>query len=497
MKRIRQYLMYMMCIALCASCKKFLEVTPESSATTGNAYKTSKDMEAALTGVYNTLYQEYFIWDRVLLGDARSDNAYSGGDDQEVNQYDALKISSSNSRATFDYRQLFNGVARANLVIDKIRGVNDPQLTAARKAQITGEAKFLRAYYYFELLKLYGNIPLVTDFGSVDASKVNVPAATADKVYKQIIADLNDALVLPDDYGQGISVNKSRATKGAVNSLLAQVYAQMPNPDYNEVVTYCNAVINSPAGYDLHPIYNQLFDGSHYINSEAILEVQFIANTAQANWGPQLFLPPSLTGDDWRKYCTPSVDLVKAYDNEGDTERKNTNILMANAEWADEYWKPCASSGQIPFVFKWEHANAYASGDYTYLIRLADIILLKAEAQNELGNISGTDGAIALLNKIRGRAHLTGKAISDKETVKTYILNERRLELAFEGTRFNDLVRAGKFTTTMNALKEYKLNCGNANREPVNYAANNDKKLLPIPASELNRNNQLKQNPGY
>ncbi|MEC5144199.1 RagB/SusD family nutrient uptake outer membrane protein [Chitinophaga sp. 212800010-3] len=493
--KICYILLFMICLGSVSSCKKFLDLAPESSATTGNAYQTAQDMEAALIGLYTTFYGEYFIWDDMLLGDVRSDNAYSGGDGADINQYDLLKISTVNTRVFANWQLLYNGISKANLILEKIDGVKDPALDLnQRRAGIIAEAKFIRAYMYFELVKMYGPVPLVTKFGAVEPSQANVPRSSENDVYAAILKDLQDALVLPDSYDNA-SLSTSRITKGAVNAMLARVSAQMPGRDYKQVLSYCDAVINSPAGYQLSSSYTSLFDGSNYVNKEVIFQIQFIENTPQANWGPQLVLPPSITKDDWRKYSTPSKDLVRAYDDEGDKIRKNANITFDNAAWADEYWKPCATSGQIPFVYKWKHASGWASGDYICKIRLADILLLKAEALNETGN--GSEALGIVNNQIRKRVNLPPVTAATPSAIRDAILKERRLELAFEGQRWYDLVRMNKLIDVMGNLKEYVLSCDGSAPVQVNYGITAEKSLLPIPQSEINRNPQLTQNKGY
>lgn len=476
------------------SCEDFLEIEPESSATTGNAFRTAEDIEAALVGLYQTFYQEYYVWDEMLLGDVRADNAYAGGDDPAIYEYDLLEVTPLNPRIAFDWRHLYNGIAKANLVISKAPAIDDPGFDEQRREEIIAEAKFIRASHYFELVKLFGAVPLVYEFGQTQPSEVNIPRSSVEEVYNAIIDDLEDALVLPHTYNN-ISLDNSRITKGAVNALLAKVYAQKPNSDYEKVLEFANAVINSPADYELHPSYVELFDGTSYDNSEAILQIQYIANTPQANWGPQMLLPPSISGDQWRKYATPSIDLVEAYEAEGDTIRANTNIIWDEVDYADEYWKPCAERGSIPFVYKWKHAEGWASGDYTYILRLADILLLKAEALNALGRDAE---AIEVLNVVRARVDLPPLDVGTSQEVREQILNERRLELAFEGERWNDLVRYDELQSEMTEeLREFILTCGEDSPVEVEYDLENEKGLLPIPQTELNRNPNLEQNSGY
>lgn len=235
-------------------------------------------------------------------------------------------------------------------------------------------------------------------------------------MYDQIVKDLELAVAeLPDYFKEGNnSVNKVKATKGAANALLAKVWAQRSDRDYNKVLQYCDAVINSAAGYQLLGNYADLFDGNHYQNAESILEVPFIAGTNLGNWGPQMFLVPE---DGWQKYCVPSKDLVNAYQQEGDDTRLNANIIfMDEVPWADENWNPCQDDNvQVPFNYKQKHPNDWASGDHHYLLRLADIILLKAEATNELGNHGG---AAEILNTVRARVDLDPVTAVSKEQMR-------------------------------------------------------------------------------
>lgn len=494
-------ILYFLCLGtgLFHSCKKFLDATPETALTTGNAYNSASDMENAIVGAYNIFYKEYYIWDNVLLGDLRSDNAYTGGsNDQAVLPYDLLTIPAGNSRMLFDWQQLYEGVARCNIILNKIAEVTDPKLDVDnRRNEIIGEASFLRAFHYFQLVKTFGGVPLELNSNSADPEKNNLPRATETEVYNQIVSDLETAIThLPDNYGADASVNKVRATKGAANALMAKIWAQRSDRDYEKVLFYCNEVINSAAGYRLLDNYTDLFDGDHYLSAESILEVPFIANTELGNWGVQLYLAPE---DGWQKYCVPSKDLVTHYDAANDLIRKNANIIfLNNLDWADENWNPCQDySIAVPFNYKQKHANAWSSGDHQYLLRLGDIVTLKAEAQNEKGDLAG---AAATLNLIRERVDLPDIEPTSKEQMKQAILDERRLELAFEGQRWDDLVRSGTAVTVMNSLQEVKYTCVDGVMSApiaIQYNCNNNKLICPIPQLERDANPNLSQNPGY
>ncbi|WP_409624507.1 RagB/SusD family nutrient uptake outer membrane protein [Belliella pelovolcani] len=479
-------------IVLSSSCDSFLDLDPISDATSTNAYNTASDAEAALVGVYDSFQAEYYIWDNIIFSDVMSDNHYAGGDNPEIFAIDNLDIEPVNGRLFNNWSQLFNAIFKANVVLDKVPMIEDPRIDLGnRRAQILGEAAFLRAYHYFQLVNLWGGVPIIlTPTSSTNPEVTNVPRSSVEEVYNQIIEDLTFAIDdrLPYTYGSDASVNKARATRGAALALLAKVYAQKPNRDYAKVVEYADAVINSPAGYSLLNDFSHLFDGNHYNNAESIMEVQFVGGP-EANFGPQLLLPPSISGDTWRKFVTPSRDLVNAFDEEGDIIRKNASILFESAPWADEFWS-LQVNGNVPFAYKWKEANGWASTNRQYLLRLADIILLKAEALNELGR---TQEALTELNMIRSRVNLPAVTTNNNDELKLLIEKERRLELVQEAQRWMDLKRYGRAVEVMNNLVEIDLRTN----QPKDFNMAEHKLILPIPQQEMNRNPQLNQNPGY
>ncbi|MEI6060350.1 MAG: RagB/SusD family nutrient uptake outer membrane protein [Bacteroidota bacterium] len=482
------------------SCKKFLDIKPQSDLTTGNAYNSAQDLQNAVNGAYRAFYYEYYQWVNVLLGDMRADNSYIGGSgDPPLAEIDNVDIAVANAPNYNNWSQLYIGIGRCNVILDKVNSVNDPALDVNKlREQIIGQASFLRAFHYFQLVKLWGGVPIELNSNSADPSKTNLPRSSEKEVYDQIVKDLEVAVAdLPDSYGSDETVNKVKATKGSANALLAKVWAQRSDRDYTKVLHYCNEVITSPAGYALMANYADLFDGSHYSNSESILEIAFVGgNWDVSNWGVELFLG---LDDGWQKYCVPSKDLVAAYNNAGDNLRKDANItFVSNTGWIDENWNPCGDNTvAVPFNYKQKHPDGWNSGDRPYLLRLGDIILLKAEAQNETGDIAG---ALATLNIIRNRAALPNATSSSKEDLRSKILLERRLELAFEAHRWDDLVRMGVCSDVMNNLQEFKYTCeGGSASAPIkiNYNVTQEKWLCPIPQLERDANPNLTQNPGY
>ncbi|MBS1745843.1 MAG: RagB/SusD family nutrient uptake outer membrane protein [Bacteroidetes bacterium] len=489
------------------SCKKFLDQQPISLITTDNAYTTAANIEAALNGAYSSFMgTNYYQWEYIEQSDMRSDNAYAGGSgDIDFLQVDLNTISNANGLVYRDWTELYASIAKCNAVLDNIENVTDPLLTDERRKQIIGEASFLRAFHYYQLVKLWGGVPIEKHSNSTDPSVIRIARSADTAVYNFINDDLQVAVAnLPDVYdGADGSTNKVRATKGAANALLAKIWAQRPDRDYNKVLQYCNAVINSPAGYQMLNNYADLFDGNHPFNSESILEIPYIANTPQACWGAELFYPThndngKVPSDAWQRYCVPSKTLVNLYETEGDSIRENANISFETVPWADQNWNPCAKSNiKVPFDVKQKHPNNWSSGDHVYLLRLADIILLKAEAQNELGDPAA---AAITLNEVRNRVHLSTVIATSQSQMRSAIINERQLELAFEGQRWDDLKRFGIAVSVMNGLdeKQYTCNDGNASTPTsINYNLTTATLLLPIPLLEMQANPSLIQNPGY
>lgn len=470
-------------------CNDFLDLSPISEETSDVAYETAGQIEAALTGAYESFQAEYYVWDNVLFQDVRSDNHYAGGDNPEIFQIDWLTITPTNSRLFTNWSNIYNAIAKANVVIEKTPQVVDPNLSEVRRNQIIGEAYFLRAYHYYALVNCWGGVPLVLNFtSSADPEDTQLPRSSAEGVFEQILMDLQFAIErLPDTYGSDASVNKARATSGSANALAAKASLQKPSPDFAAALAYIEAVESSAAGYRLID-YSELFDGNNYNNAESILEVQYLGGN-EGNFGPQLLLPPSISGDTWRKFVTPSQDLLNAFNSEGDVIRRDATVLFETVNWVDEFWGNAVGSS-IPFAYKWKNADSWASSNRPYLLRYGDIVLLKAEALTGLNRLSE---AAEEVNRIRSRVSLPdlpASATGNQTAMRTAILKERRLELAQEAQRWDDLVRFGEVLSVMENLVEIDLRTG----APFDYNISASSILLPIPQEELDRNPNLNPN---
>ncbi len=189
-------------------------------------------------------------------------------------------------------------------------------------------------------------------------------------------------------------------------------------------------------------------------------------------------------GRDWKKFNIPSNDLVALFESEGDEIRFGSSILFGDVSgvWSDNNWP----QDHYPFINKYRNNSSPSSQNFIFL-RLADIILLKAEALNEQGDLAG---AAELLNQIRTRVGLPNTTASNQADMRLAIEKERRLELAFEGHRWFDLKRTGRAIQVLS-------NTIGPDGTPYGYVLNENKLLWPIPQAELDKNTKLIQNPGY
>ncbi len=470
---------------LVSACKKEIDKTPISNLTTGNFWQTATDAEAGLTGAYNSLYQQFYIWDYMTNGDVQSDNCYAGGNNSDNFAIDNYQLNSLNGNATRDWQGLYYGVANANAVLDFVPAITDIAWSGnTRKQQILAEAKFLRALHYFYLVTTFGDVPLVLTTTATGAAQY--PARTpAAAVWVQIEQDLisADSSLLP---ATNSNPNNGRALQGSADALLAKAYAQQGK--YDSCLIWCNKVLAN-SYYALVGNYADLFDGNHKNTVESLFEIQHstVANTT--NYGPELLLPYSLTGDTWAKFNIPTNDLIADYRSQNDAVRLNASVYFSVAGDTSGAIPPPYTKLPVPFSYKWKQPGGFNSPDNEILIRLADIILLKAEALNQTGQ---TAQAIPLINQIRARVSLPATAAINQNDVAAAILNERRLELALEGHRWLDLLRAGsQYTISLMAAQV------DPNGNPLNYNLTTERLLWPIPQAERDLDVNLTQNTGY
>jgi hypothetical protein len=423
-------------------------------------------------------------------GDVIADNCYAGGDNPDNITLDIFKANALNGNVTRDWADAYAMIGNANLAIAQVANCTDPALLPQRKNEILGESRFMRAFTYFDLVRLWGRVPLVlippdqTNSESLIKSVI-IPQSSVDSVYDAILSDLWFAKATVGDIGANPS--KFIVSKGAVNAMLAKVYATRSPANWDSVAYYCDQVIPN---YSMLSKFSYLWDNNHKDNSEAIWEMDFSgygAGDEVGNWAPSIWVGGSegdYEGGGWKKFNTPTNDLVNAFLAENDTVRLDNSVtfLDITGQWTDPYW---TNYTHYPFLTKY---NDPANGiNDMYMIRLPDIMLLRAEAYNNNSDITDAAG---LVNQVRARVGLPPTTAANQTDMALAIENERRLELAFEGQRWFDLLRTGRAITVMNAQKD-----GNGNS--LNYNVQPYQLLLPVPQTQLDLNPLLTQNPGY
>lgn len=473
-------------------CSDFLDVEPESVFTDliigeqdegAPKYSTKQDMDLLLADIYagfRSTISNFYNLDLPMLTDVRSDNAYAGSIEGWALELDNFSISPSNTVTSRSWGEHYAMIGKANVIIDNIDAIADPEMTSDLKKRYKAEAKILRGMMYFDLVRMYGAVPLVLqetpDITSDNISEIYpllYPSrAEVAQVYGQIVEDLEEgALNGPEASPSG---DKFKLTRAFACGLLAKVHATMPEKDWSKVDSYCDDVI--AVGYDLADNYEDLWSAGSQNTIESIFEISY--SNELSNWGYDMFL-----GTAWRKFCTPTHDLEAAFmseGEEGDLIRKNASIKVEACTW-DNWW-PASS---------YRFMNKLRTKTNSWIVmRLADILLLKAEARVELDDLSGAAGLVEQVRSRVGLPALTAADKASKESMRRAIERERRLELAFEGHRWFDLLRTGRALEVMRAWPD---------QNGVQSLSGIEEwmLLLPVPQSERDANSNLDQNPGY
>lgn len=496
-------------VLLTASCQKsFLDVPVQGQATTATDPNLAVNL---VTGVYNSLYNSEafggaggdihgisFIAATNIISDDADKGSFDG-DQPSLKELDNFTVTPTNNFVAALWNGYYSGISRAN---QALAALETASLDAKTKTQLIGEVRFIRGYYYFNLVRFFGKLPKVVRVPK-DAQDANTdPAfqtrAPVDTIYNVITQDLQFAAAnLPLRAQAGVG----HANKGAAQALLAKTYLYRKN--WQQVQALTQEVINS-GQYTLVPDYTIIWRYAGNNNSESIFETQSgtfnngdIAVGGYATWqGPRVGGKGGWT-DLGFGFDTPSQNLVNAYEP-GDKRRASTIITIDNSGkhvgtvLYDGFRIPSADSVQSLYY----NYKAYASENKNVepylgnrdlkqknvrLLRYADVLLMNAEANNELGQPAT---AITYVNQIRARAGLAATTASAQADVRNAIWKERRIELAMEHDRFFDLVRTGRAAQVMQAAGK-------------NFVAGKNE-LLPVPSLQIQLSGgKLDQNPGY
>ena len=482
MKNIKISISILVLFATICSCN-LLDLPVKNNVEKKNFYKTENDIKLAVTGAYGTLASLYYA-NYVHFSELPSDNVHTTGESSDLSHLDKFSFSSVNSVLKSGWQNAYRCISNVNEILEAI-----PDIDFSSKEihdQYLGEALFIRALSYFNLVMMFGDLPLVDRVITQEEAR-NMTRTSAETIYsKLIIPDLTNAInMLPAKYGEE---NIGHATKWAAASLLGKVYLTIH--DYEGAEDILRQVIDAKA-YSLLPNYADIFNPDNANHAESIFEIQFEKSRTGGSFWSCAAHNQSLSaefGVACASATMPTASIRNAMD-------------PASARYAASIGR---GKNNGPYYIKKHYMELSIqnhSDDNWPVLRYADVLLMYAEASNELTEAPSAT-AIEYVNKIRRRAYgldidtvspehdLTPADIVDKETFRHVVWDERRVELAFEGHRWFDLVRTGEYYNVMN--EHFAEEFGGV------YNVESYNNLFPIPQYEIDVNpNLAPNNPGY
>ncbi len=492
------YILLLTCMGFWA-CEDDLNQAPISNPSAANFYRNTTDFEQAVNGTYNAL-NEYAVR-HFMLSEVRSDIIYSPGtgvrDWNSVNNFE--RTLPTNPLMGEAWNTNYNGILRANTVLDKINESVVPD--DAIRNRLIGEAKFLRALFYFDLVRWFGKVP-VFDHVLTPSEALEIPRMAVSDVYALIESDLNDAINnLPNTY----DVN-GRASSLASKGLLARVYLTMSGPTYgiegpgmeagkfNEALTLLNEVISS-GQFGWVEDYAEIFSYENENNPDIVFDIQAINDQTTGDRGIGTILPTSMYDAAYGQAVTPFAGGVP-----GDSPIRPSDQFLASFEpednrddfailpsYTDDNGNLIDNAQFVKFLdLNFLPADRFNWGINFPIIRYTDILMMKAEALLQTG---GSQSEVdQIINQVRNRAGLGPVSNVDLDV----LLDERKREFVTEGLRWHDLVRTGKVLEVMTAweaLDDAANKISNINANDILYA---------IPQSQLDVKNGLyEQNDAY
>jgi hypothetical protein len=478
-------------LILIASCKKsFLEVPPQGQQPAEQFWTSGEDATKAVRSIYANLRGWTEVaFAPIAIESLGSDDTETGSDPSDgsvpfMNMYNNFTVTSTQGQLSDFWNGRYQTINLCNQVIDNIPAIN---MDGNLKARYIAEAKFVRAYEYFRLVRAFGDVPLRLHVPK-DATEYNLPRTPKAQVWTAIEQDLTDAAsVLPVSY---TGADVQRATKGAALALHAKV--AMYQSKWNDVKTFTDQVI-ALGVYSLFPNYEKLFRIENEFNSESVFEinaalvpgncdasnsqysqVQGVRSVARGGWG----------------FHVPTTNLANAYEP-GDPRRDATIIFRGETTPEGDNIPNTVPNpmynqkSYVPFGHPKNQTCNEGAEQNIRVIRYAEVLLMNAEANNELGNSAA---AIDALEQVRARARAGNNNIlpkvttTDKAALREAIWRERRVELAMEFDRYFDVIRQGRGEQVFGPLGWKK----------------NKNEVWPVPQSEIDLSGGvLTQNPGY
>ncbi|MCD7976985.1 MAG: RagB/SusD family nutrient uptake outer membrane protein [Tannerellaceae bacterium] len=473
----------------------FLDENPVDRLVEGNFYTNEKDAQAAVDATYSMLTE---LYNRLMymLGELPTDNMKNGLGMPNANLQDLeyLRHTSQNTFIKDMWKKSYEGISRANTAIDKIP---DIPMSETKRSQFLGEARFLRGLYYFNLVRYFGDVPLITKMESIEDAMG--PRTPVEEVYRQIIEDVTFAADnLPRRPEQSAS-DAGRANQGAAKILLGKIY--LTKGEFQKAVDVLAEIVEHEAthGFGLHADYGSNWKKGTESGIEAVFYMELLGPPYQNNGemslaGPKYSIPESLGISALNEADIPTQELYDQFDDRDTRKAVNFKLEYEHFVTGEIFTSSIPLSGKF-WVDGIESADLCDVN--VHIIRYADAILMYAEALNEIGE---SDKALNQLNRIRERAFgdTSGNyAPMSQDEFRKVILHERRLEFPHEGHRWFDLVRTGTLIERMREHSAYEASVAESNKTDLAKNLKDHMVLMPIPQSELDLNPELVQNPGW
>tara|TARA_R110000850_G_scaffold49212_5_gene121567 strand:- start:585 stop:2126 length:1542 start_codon:yes stop_codon:yes gene_type:complete len=501
MKKILIYFQTLILVIGLGACGEgFLDKTDPTVLVSDTFYSTDTEVEQAVNGIYGMLrtyfnnhwqYTE-FISDNTSL----HFNVGNRGQGPSLEAIEYWQYNAGTSNFASLYNNTYNILANINTTLEKLETSNASQSV---KDSAAGQLKVMRAYFYFDLVRLFGDVIIVTESIKTPSEAFQLQRSPQEQVYQLIISDLNDAInLLPTSYP---ATQIGRISKGAALTILGRVRLQ--RKEYSEVISTLNQVL--PLGYGLLSNYADVFKPENKNHKESIWDVQYQGeNTFGVNSSFIYTFAPlasqgaviNFPGQDGGGWNIPTNELIALYED-GDA-RKAVSLKEGYTSNSGE-WVP------VPFINKYNnpHSIRGVTNDNWPIIRYSDVLLMLAEAINESGG--PTSQAYDYLNSVRTRAMLAPLSGLDQSQFRTALSKERRIELAFENHRWFDLKRTLSGPELVALLNKHgqleRLNPttsrGGIPFSQEDYTFEEYQILFPIPADQIRINPATTQNPGY
>jgi hypothetical protein len=443
-------------LVLFTSCKKFLEVQPKLQIDQSEAITNAGTAKTAANALFNLVGSNSYYGSNfpALSYLSAGDIQWSGsqGDPSEITKH---LTSATNGYVQSAWTAIYKTISQANYIIDKVPGVTDPLLTTALKNQYLGEAYFIRALAYFDLARGWGGVQLILKPTYASTDNLGIPRSSLTDTYAQVLKDLNAAETLVPT-----TVSRNRVTLRTVQALKARFYLYQKNWALAE--QFATSVIGDNANYSLVTPYSAFFANNAVATNESVFELAY--TTSNTNGHSNWWLPPALGG---RREWSPNDALVALLNNA--TIGGNRSALIAQTAPPGNLWY-----GKLYY-------RTPLGTDPAYVIRIAELFLIRSEALAQQGNLVGLNSAQSDLNAVRTRANVGPTTAVTLDDFKLAIEKERQVEFPFEADRWFNLVRTDRAQTVL-ALPDKHL-----------Y-------LFPIPYNETLVDPQLagaNRNPGY